>query len=279
MLSKTILITGATSGIGTETVLELAKQGHAIYMLVRNATKGDELKNLIIAQTKNNKIFVVECDLTNLASVSRAANEIKSKLVNIHVLINNAGGIFPTRQLSNAGFEMTLALNHIGHFFLTLSLMPLLEKGQARIINLSSEAHKTAKVNLDDLEMEKKYSGFTAYSNAKLFNIYFAKSLAERFANKGITAYSVHPGLVKTNFGKGYTGVFKLFLTIFRPFMISAHKGAQTSIYLATEPKIEFLTGNYFKNKRVAKPSAAANNYITRQDLWVASEAFVKKFL
>jgi NAD(P)-dependent dehydrogenase (short-subunit alcohol dehydrogenase family) len=279
MLPKTIVITGTTSGIGTQTALALARQGHTLYMLVRNVEKGEQVKNDIITETKNDKIYVIACDLADLQSVRRAADELKAKLVNIQVLINNAGGIVPKREVSKDGFELTFAFNHLGHFLLTMSLMTLLEKGQARVINVSSEAHKSAKVNFDDLQLEKDYSSITAYGNAKLFNIYFARSIAERYANKGVTAYSLHPGVVNTGFGSQYTGFLKIVLSLIRPFMISPEKGAETSVFLATAPQIEPLSGKYFKNKKEAKPSVASYDNEARQQLWLTSEELVKPYM
>jgi NAD(P)-dependent dehydrogenase (short-subunit alcohol dehydrogenase family) len=279
MLSKTILITGATSGIGTETALALAKQGHVLYLLVRDVDKGEQLKSDLIAQTKNEKINIVKCDLTDLQSVHNAATQIKTDLTTIHVLINNAGGIFPDREVSKDGFEMTFALNHLGHFLLTLSLMLLLQKGHARIINVSSEAHRMAKVDFKDLQLQKSYSSARAYANAKLFNIYFTRSLAERFSNKGVKAYCLHPGIVNTGFGGQSKGLVKFLLSLARPFMISPEKGALTTVFLATAPQIESLSGKYFKNKKEAGTSSASNNNVARQELWVQSEGFIKAFL
>lgn len=177
---KTTVITGGTSGIGKETVLVLAKKGHAVYMLVRDTVKGEEVRKEVVAESNNQEIYVIHCDLANLKSVKNAAEVLKVKLFAINVLINNAGGIVNERELSKDGFEMTFAINHLGHFLLTMLLMPLLERGQARIINVSSEAHKMGRPDFDDLQSEKKYSSVKAYGNAKLFNIYFTKSLAER---------------------------------------------------------------------------------------------------
>ncbi|WP_448702715.1 SDR family oxidoreductase [Mucilaginibacter sp. AW1-3] len=279
MISKTILITGATSGIGTQTASALAKQGHTLYLLVRDTVKGKQVKNDIIAETGNQRIEIVECNLADLHNVSKAGAQIRASLDAIDVLINNAGGIFQERELSKDGFEMTFASNHLGHFLLTMNLMPLLQKGKARVINVSSDAHKTAKVNFDDLQFEKDYSSMRAYGNAKLFNIYFTRSLAERFAVKNVTAYSLHPGVVNTGFGSRSTGFVKFLLSIARPFMISPEKGAQTSVYLATEPGIEQLSGQYFKNKKPAAPSKAANDNVARQSLWLKSEELVKNNL
>jgi len=278
MAIRTTVITGATSGIGKETALALAKKDHALYLLVRNTQKGDRLKDEIMAQTGNKSIFVVKCDLANLQSVREAADELKAKLFAINVLINNAGGIFNQRELSKDGFEMTFATNHLGHFALTMALMPLLEKGHARIINVSSEAHNMGKADFDDLPWEQKsYSAIKAYGNAKLFNIYFTKSLAEKYADKGISSFALHPGLVKTAFGAGMSGFTKLLLWLASPFMISAEEGAQTSIFLATEPGIDAKSCQYFKKKKMAKSSVLSWSEANRNKLWDISKKLVGK--
>jgi NAD(P)-dependent dehydrogenase (short-subunit alcohol dehydrogenase family) len=267
MSIKTTVITGATSGIGKETVLELAKKDHAVYMLVRDTEKAEKLRDELIAQTGNQAIFVIRCDLSDLQSVRKAVDQLKAQLFNINVLINNAGGIFAKRELSKDGFEMTFALNHLGPFLLTLSLMPLLEKGHARIINVSSEAHKMGKPDFDDLQAEKSYST-GAYGTAKLFNIYFTQSLAEKYGSKGITAYALHPGVVNTAFGTELTGFGKIIMWLSRPFMITPKEGAKTSVYLATQSKLELKSGKYFKKCKIAKPSAKANIKAAREQLW-----------
>ena len=278
MAIRTTVITGATSGIGKETALALAKKDHALYLLVRNTQKGDRLKDEIMAQTGNKSIFVVKCDLANLQSVREAADELKAKLFAINVLINNAGGIFNQRELSKDGFEITFATNHLGHFALTMALMPLLEKGHARIINVSSEAHNMGKADFDDLPWEQKsYSAIKAYGNAKLFNIYFTKSLAEKYADKGISSFALHPGLVKTAFGAGMSGFTKLLLWLASPFMISAEEGAQTSIFLATEPGIDAKSCQYFKKKKMAKSSVLSWSEANRNKLWDISKNLVGK--
>jgi NAD(P)-dependent dehydrogenase (short-subunit alcohol dehydrogenase family) len=271
----TTIITGATSGIGEETALALAKKDHALYLLVRNIHKGEQLKERLIAETKNQHIFIIQCDLADMQSIRTAADELKAKLFAVNVLINNAGGIFNNRELTKDGFEMTFATNHLGHFLLTTSLMPLLEKGHARIINLSSDAHKAGKPQFENLQGEQGYSSIRAYGMAKLFNIYFAKSLAERYADKGITAFSLHPGIVNTGFGTGTSGLVKFMLWLIRPFMIDAKKGAETSVYLATAPKLDKLTGQYFVKKKVAKPTANANDVEARNKLWAISEELI----
>jgi NAD(P)-dependent dehydrogenase (short-subunit alcohol dehydrogenase family) len=225
----------------------------------------------LVAQTGNQAIFVIKCDLADLQSVREAADELKAKLFNINVLINNAGGAFHERELSKDGFEMTFSVNHLGHFLLTESLMPLLQKGHARIINVSSEAHRSAKPNFDDLQMEKSYTGLKAYGIAKLFNIYFTKSLAEKYRQTGITTYALHPGVVLTNIWDNAKGFLRVIIWFMKPFMISAEKGAETTIYLATQPKLEQKSGLYFKKCKVAKTAPNADNAAARNRLWEIS--------
>ena len=225
----TTVITGSTSGIGKVTAMELAKKGHAVYILVRNAGKGELVKQEIISQSGNKNIYVVQCDLTDLQSVRNAAGELNRKLFAINVLINNAGSAFLKKEFTKDGFEMTFAVNHLGHFLLTENLMPLLKKGQARIINVSSEAHRSAKPNFDDLEWEHMaYTGFKAYGVSKLYNIYFTKSLAQRYKQDGILSFALHPGVVNTNIWNGIEGFAKVFVWLLKLFMITPEKGAET---------------------------------------------------
>ncbi|WP_158826285.1 SDR family NAD(P)-dependent oxidoreductase [Mucilaginibacter lacusdianchii] len=277
---RTTVITGATSGIGKETALALAKKDHALYLLVRDTAKGEQLKKDLIQQTGNRSIFVVYCDLADLQTVKEAADQLKGKLFAINTLINNAGGINAQRHESKDGVELTFAMNHLGHFLLTLSLMPLLEKGQARIINVSSEAHKMGKVlMLNDVQF-KDYSSFGAYALAKLSNIWFAKALAERYGSRGITAYALHPGVVKTSFGSELGGFGKILMVLAKPFMITPQQGAQTSIYLASEVKLSpKLSGQYFKKRKVANTNLAAQNVSARNKLWQISEQLIEPFV
>jgi NAD(P)-dependent dehydrogenase (short-subunit alcohol dehydrogenase family) len=278
---RTTVITGATSGIGKETALALAKKDHALYLLVRNVQKGEQLKKDLITQTGNRSIFVIYCDLADMKTVSEAANELKGKLFAINVLINNAGGINPQRKESKDGHELTFAMNHLGHFLLTQSLMPMLQKGQARIINVSSEAHKMARPQLlNDVEFKQDYSAWKAYGLAKLCNIYFTKSLAEKYAQSGITAYALHPGIVRSDFWTNLGGLNKLLKLLAVPFMITPLEGAQTSIYLAGQVKISpKLNGQYFKKSQIAKTTLAAQNASARNKLWQLSEQLTASFL
>jgi NAD(P)-dependent dehydrogenase (short-subunit alcohol dehydrogenase family) len=278
MATTTTVLTGATSGIGEATAAALAKKGHALYLLVRDTAKGELLKKKLIAETGNKDIHIIYCDLTDLGTVVKAADELTGKLFNINVLINNAGGMFNDFTLTKDDFELTFSSNHLGHFLLTNRLMPLLQKGHARIINLSSDLHKAGKPDFDNLQNPATYSAIKAYGNSKLFNIYFTKSLAERYAGKGITAYAMHPGVVKTSFNSKLTGFIKFFFSLATPFMISAEKGAQTVVYLATAPKLESKSGQYFIKEKVVKPASVANDVGARNRLWDLSEKLAAKF-
>ena len=275
MSVKTTVITGATSGIGEATALALAKEKHTLYLLVRDVEKGHQLQKDLVRRVGNEEIYVVKCDLADLQGVKDAAEYLKKKLTAINVLINNAGGMFEKLERSADGFEMTFAVNHLGHFALTTHLMPLLQKGNARIINVSSEAHRMAKPDFNNLRGEKGYSGFRAYANAKLYNVYFAESLAERYGNKGITAYSLHPGVVKTNFGSQMSGFRHFLLWLSTPIMISPQKGAKTSVYLATAPRLEMESGRYFKKSKPSHSSNLADDFAIRNQLWNISAELV----
>jgi NAD(P)-dependent dehydrogenase (short-subunit alcohol dehydrogenase family) len=276
----TSVITGATSGIGKETALALAKNDHAIYMLVRDTLKGEEVRQQIMAATKNKNIYVIECNLADLKSVCAATDLLKASLMGINVLINNAGGIFPERLESSNGYEMTFAINHLGHFLLVNNLLPLLERGQARIINVSSEAHRMGKPDFNDLQWTRRpYSALKAYGMAKLFNIYFTQSLATKFGPRGINAFALHPGVVNTSFGSGLTGIANFFMWLMRPFMISAEQGAQTTVYLATAPRLDAKSGRYFKKSRPAGTSATANDDAARNKLWEISTRLIAPFI
>lgn len=281
MALRTTVITGATSGIGKETALALARKDHAIYLLVRNVQKGERLKDEITTKTGNKNIFVIKCDLADLQNVREAADELKSKLFAINVLINNAGGIFGEKQMTKDGNEMTFQVNHLGHFLLTMALMPLLEKGQARVINVSSAAHQMGDGNFDDLPwQQKKYSSWKAYGNAKLDNLYFTKALAEKYADKGISSLALHPGIVKTDFWAGTSGLkSKIMYLLASPFMISAEEGAQTTIFLATEPGMDAKSSQYFVKKKLAKSTPLSWNEVNRNKLWDISKKLVSKYL
>jgi len=275
-----LAITGPTSGIGVETVRALASKFNRIFLLVRNEEKAVSLISDSFPSDKKEKFVIVPCDLGNLSSVSKAADLIKDKVDSLHVLINNAGGIFPDGNLTVDNLEETFQVNHLGHFLLTLKLLPLLENaGEARVINVSSEAHKAANPKLNKINDITKYRSFPAYANAKLFNILFSKSLSEKFSSKGIHSYALHPGVVKTNFGGDFSGIFKFIIKLAQPFMISAAQGAKTTVFLATTTSSSLKAGAYFKKSKAANPSKTAKSSTLREKLWTFSQELVKEYL
>ncbi len=276
---KNLAITGPTSGIGIETVKKLVPIFDRIFLLARD---GDKVDTMIrsFGEKEQKKFTFVPLDLADLSSVRNAANTIISSTDSLDVLINNAGGIFDKKGLTNDGFELTFSTNHLGHYLLTNLLMSVLLKNQgSKVIHVSSEAHRMAKVNFDDLNFKVGFSSFKTYANAKLFNILFTKSLAEKFGHHGLKAYALHPGVVKTNFAKESTGLFGLLWKLGSPFMITAAEGAKTSIYLAATEKPESQNGGYFKKEKEIKPSKAAMSKRMRDNLWQYSEDLVKPWL
>lgn len=280
MDTKQIVITGTTSGIGYVTALELARQGHTAYWLNRNAEKAKATKKAIEQAVPGANIHLVGVDLSSMASVDYAAKWLQDHVSGIDVLINNAGGIIPNYYETEDGFEYTFAMNHLGHFHLTTTLLPILKASkEARIINVSSEAHRMGKLVFNDIMLQKNYASFKAYANAKLCNIYFAKALKDRLQNTNVTANALHPGVVNTRFGEQYNGVIKWLIKAAKPFMINPEKGAETTLHLATHEQGATVSGGYFKKRNIAIPARIAEDKQAREALWTASEMLVAQAL
>ena len=275
-----LAITGATSGIGKETVKGLTKEFKEIFLLVRNREKAEALIHEIVAEAPSVKCHHIYCDLMDLDSVAAAAAQIKSKAGQLDVLINNAGGVNKDRKVTKNGLEASFSINHLGHFLLTRKLLPLLEaSATARIINVSSEAHRLAKPDMQDLQYEKSYNALTVYADVKLYNILFTKSLAEKYGDKGIYAFALHPGMIKTSFGSGFTGIMKLGMKIIKPLLNSPKKGARTSIFLATDHNALNHNGAYYRKLEVSEPSTAVNSTALREELWSVSEQLTENWV
>ena len=263
MESKIILITGSTDGIGKVTAKALAKQGHAVIVHGRNIKKAETVCEEIKLETGNNKIDFVIADLFLLSDVKRMANEFKQKYERLDGLINNAGAMFgKDRETTKEGFEKTMALNLFSPFLLIQLLLEVLAKSPAaRIINVSSAAHTmSGKIDLSDIQLENNYSFGNAYGQSKLYLIWVTQHLATELKERGfnnITANSLHPGTIKTEFGQNANKGFwvNLLFKLSMLFAITPLKGAENTIYLATSKDCENITGKYFSNKRVAKPS------------------------
>ena len=276
MNGKICLVTGATNGIGKATAQVLAQMGATVVIVGRNAPKTAQLVKEIRVATGNKNVDSLLADLSSTQEVRRLANEFKSKYSHLHVLINNAGGFFLRRQLSVNGIEMTFALNHLASFLLTNLLLDIITaSAPARIINVSSDAHASGKIDFDNLQGERNYSP-KAYDNSKLANILFTMELARRLEGTGVTVNALHPGFVATGFAKNNGKVFAALISIFTPLVArSPAKGAQTSIYLASSPSVEGITGKYFYDSHVIPAAPQATDMVVARKLWEVSAEMV----
>ncbi len=273
MQGRVCLITGATSGIGLESARALASQGAHVVLVGRDKGRGEAALAEVRRTAPEAKLELMQADLTSLASVRALAEDFQRRHSRLDVLLNNAGLIITEHKVTVDGFEATLATNHLSHFLLTHLLLDMLKgSGAARVVNVSSQAHRVGSLDfLDDLQAERGYSGMKVYGNSKLANILFTRSLAKRLAGTKVTTNSLHPGVVRTGFGLNNQGVFSWLVKLTAPFMLTAEGGARTSVYLASSPEVEGVTGRYFMKCREAKESAAARNDAAAERLWEKS--------
>ena len=272
--TRIAVVTGANSGIGKVTAAALLRKGFRVIATARSKERGEAALADWRREIPDAKVELVLCDLSDLDSVHAAAKEIASKVDRIHVLVNNAGGIIGERRTTKSGLEETFAGNHLGPFVLTRDLMPLLERGApARIVNVASDAHKAVSdMRWDDLQFANGYSSMKAYGQSKLANILFTRELARRLDPKKITANSVHPGVVRTRFGETGSGLLRFGIALIRPFLIDEAKGADTSIWLATDPSMEGKSGGYYVKRKLVTPTRAAQSDEGAKRLWDLSE-------
>ena len=255
MTGKTCVVTGANSGIGKETALALAKMGARVVLVCRSKEKGEAAVADIRREAPSAPLDLMIADMSSFASVRALAAQIREKCPRLDVLINNAGAAVPMRALSADGIEMTVAGNHLGAALLTLLLLDLLKaSAPSRIINVSSEAQRNARLDMNDLQFERrKYQALAAYGQSKLLMNAFTFELARRLAGTGVTANCLHPGVVRTNIWPSNPPLlFKIILGVMKPFMLDSKRGAEVMIYLATSPDVMNVTGEYFVKAKVA---------------------------
>ncbi|WP_104089162.1 SDR family NAD(P)-dependent oxidoreductase [Arthrobacter sp. GMC3] len=272
---RTIVITGASSGIGEAAARTLAQTGDTIVVVGRSAKRTQAVADDIGAD-----YFIA--DFERLDEVRDLARALKSRYPRIDVLANNAGGIMGPRALTMDGFEKTLQVNHLAPFLLTTLLLDVLVSSEARVINTSSVAHKLfGKLDIDDLDAGKKYSANRAYGNAKLANILFTKELHRRFAATGLTAAAFHPGGVATNFSAGSASFMRFaYGSGMRSYMLTPAQGAQTLVWLAVgQPGLDWESGGYYAKRKTARVSQQANDALLAADLWERSERMVGPWL
>lgn len=269
MTGKTCLVTGANSGIGKVTALELARLGARVVMVCRDRVRGEAALAEIKRAGGNHNVELMRCDLASQADTRRFADEFKATHDRLDVLVNNAGVYLRKRTVTVDGLEATFAVNHLGYFLLTHLLLDLLrQSAPARVVNVSSDAHVHGHINFDDLQGEQRYSGVKAYCHAKLANILFTRELARRLAGTGVTANCLHPGAVATGI---FRALPKPIEAIIKLLTMSPEKGAQTSIYLASSTAVAQVTGKYFVKCAEAQTSAEAGDAAVAARLWAES--------
>lgn len=283
MLGKVVVVTGATSGIGEYTALSLAEKGATVVIVGRNQERIDSTIRKISQETSNPRLIPCLADLSSLKQVLQLASQILERTDRLDVLVNNAGANFFKKTLSPDGYEMTFAVNHLSYFYLTSLLLGTIQatakdSGEARIINVASEAHRSAKLVFDDLMFDRRiyeYGGWRAYAQSKLANLLFTFELSRRLEGSPVTANAVHPGLVATQVGYNNGRGAKLVMKLVQGFAISPQEGAQTSIYLASWPEMKGVTGKYFYRCQAIMAEKSAYDPTTARRLWEISDELI----
>jgi NAD(P)-dependent dehydrogenase (short-subunit alcohol dehydrogenase family) len=276
MTGRTVLVTAATGGIGRATALGLAMMGANVAITGRNSARAHEAAAEIRSAT-GVTVDVFIADLSTQSEVRRLAAEALEQLPRIDVLINNVGGYWNTQHVTADGLERTLAVNHLAPFLLTNLLLARLEQtGHARVVTVSSHAHAQGRINFDDLQGERSYSGARAYNQSKLANILFSYELARKLRPDAVAANAVHPGVVSTAFGaEDPARTQRLLVPLLRPFMKTATQGAATSIHVASAPILDGVTGCYFTNSQPKRSAQRSYDEATAARLWRISANIV----
>ncbi|XP_072767901.1 retinol dehydrogenase 12-like [Anoplolepis gracilipes] len=287
--NKVVVITGANTGIGKETARDFYRRGARVILACRNMEKArnavKDIKNNPFLSTDNEQyksqlgdLAIYSLDLCSLKSVRECAKKLLTSESAIHILVNNAGIMMSPHKKTEDGFELQLQSNHLGHFLLTLLLLPKMQSSApgCRIVNVSSLAHVFGKIHFNDMNLDRSYGALKAYAQSKLANILFTKELAHQLKEagiNGINVYSLHPGVVRTELGRYYNrtiipGATFFYYHIMRPFIKSSVQGAQTTIHCAVDKKVANETGLYYSECRVTRPQWRARDDQMAKDLW-----------
>lgn len=276
LTGKTYVITGANIGLGQQTAVNLTRAGAAVVMACRNQDKARAAEAAIRALVPTARLEHVRIDLADYASVRDAAADILKRFDKIDGLVNNAGLFFDAFKVNGAGHEMTLATNHLGGFLLTNLLLDRLKASPgARVVTVSSDAHRLGKVDFDDLHGDAGWGGWRAYGTSKLANIYFTRALARRLEGSGVTANCCHPGFVASNFGETNASFMDQVVRLSKVFAITTEQGARTQSWLAGSAEAAGQSGGYFYKCRIAKPNSLARDDAAAERLWTLSEKLV----
>jgi len=273
MAGRVCVVTGASGGIGKAAAAGLAARGATVVLVVRSRERGEAARDEIARATGSRALHVVLADLSRQADVRRAADEVRTAVGAVHVLLNNAATYTARRKVTEDGIELQWAVNHLAPFLLTNLLMPALAAARsARVVTVSSNAHRSAVLRWDDVQMKRGfYRGLRQYCNTKLANLLFTRELARRAAGDGVTANALHPGVVATELLLGGFPPLRLV----RRWMRTPEQGAATALYLATDPAVAGVTGEYFIDNRPVPPTPAATDDDSARRLWQLSEEMV----
>jgi NAD(P)-dependent dehydrogenase (short-subunit alcohol dehydrogenase family) len=274
---KTILVTGATSGIGLHASIELARRGARVVIVGRDPARTEMSLATVRREGGAKDVSALMCDFSSQSAIRRLADAFRAGNDRLDVLVNNAGGVNRTRGTTVDGIETTFAVNHLGPFLLTNLLADLIVRSApARVITVASIGHRQGTLDFDDLGYERGYSIMRAYARSKLANVLFASELARRLAGTGVTSNSLHPGSVDTRIWSGAPWWAKPIIQIlFRPFFISAEEGGSYIVALATRPELANVTGKYFDKADMVEPSALGADRSLARRLWETSETLV----
>jgi NAD(P)-dependent dehydrogenase (short-subunit alcohol dehydrogenase family) len=272
MKDRVCLVTGASRGIGRETALALAQKGATVVLVCRDKARGEAVAEEVRAQRGGGAVELLLADLSSQDDIRKLAAAFKAKHDRLHVLVNNAGAIFMRRELTKDGLEATFAVNHLAYFLLTELLLDVLEESApSRVVNVSSTVHHKGTIAFDDLQGARGYGGMRAYAQSKLANVLFTNALARRLAGKNVTVNSLHPGVIGSNFLRSNGGIYKVAMALASPFMMTEKDGAETTIYLATSPEVDGVTGKYFVKKKTARSSRESLDEDVQERLWKVS--------
>lgn len=272
MHGKVVVITGATSGIGEVAARRLAGMGARIVLVARDKTRGEAVLSRLRNDASGISHSVHYGDLSSISEMKRLAAEIAAAEPRIDVLINNAGALFSSRQVTEDNLELTFSTNHMAYFVLTNGLRErLFLSAPARVVNTASSAHQGWKLNFDDLQSSRGFSGLAVYGRSKLCNILFTRELSRRWIAKGVTANSLHPGFVDSRFGDASGGLLSRTVRLGKIFAISPEKGAETIVHLASSSDVAHVSGEYFYKCRPVTPAKAAVDDAAAKRLWVTS--------
>jgi retinol dehydrogenase-12 len=278
MRGRVCAITGASSGLGFETALALARMDATVALLSRSEERGARARERIVAQTKNEAVHVVRCDHASLDSVRAAADQLLGRFDALHALVHNAGLMLTQPQITVDGLEETFQVNHLSAFLLTALLRErLATTAGARVVTVSSLAHRSATLDFADLQGERAYDGWAAYARSKLANLLFTYELARRLQRFGVTANASHPGLVRSGFGHNNGVGMRALMALVQvpPLAVSVRRGARTQIWLASSPDVEGVSGRYFGGCRERRSSRSSHDRDAQLRLWDASETLL----